>query len=139
MPSAAQPPLDAKPDHGINYDTWQQMLLSLIALSVCGKTRDRRRGTGWTTQKHVINAAGAAGKGLGQEPLADQLYEWKKAVEEQLKTEVHGLSRSKAAAWHAWLKGLQTRVYETSCSWEHQGSPEEGIRQAARVIVSHPL
>lgn len=112
------------------------MLLSLIALSVCGKTRDRKRGTDWTTQKHVINAAG---EGLGQEPLADQLYEWKKAVEQQLKTEMHGLSRSKAAAWHAWLKGLQTRVYRKSCSWEHRTSSKEGIRQAARVIVSHPL
>lgn len=133
MPIAAQPAPDVKPGNCIKYDIWQQMLLSLIARSVCGETRDRRKGTDWKTQKLVINAAGAA----GEASLADQLYDWKQAVEKQLHRANHrDLSCSKAAAWRAWLKELQERVHETSCYWERHKSKDEGIRKAAQVVVS---
>lgn len=139
VPSAAQPASNMQLDHCIKYRTWQIMLLSLIAHSVCGKTRDHhRKGTDWKTQRLVINAAGGPGA-TGEAPLADQLYDWKQAVEKQLdKAKYDKLSCSEAAAWRAWLwlKGLQARVYQTSSYWEHHKSKDEGIRKAAQVVVS---
>jgi hypothetical protein len=123
------PSAPAKADNRIAYQTWQQMLLVLIAVSVCGETRDNRRGTSWKTHKLVINAA--------QKGLADDLFRWKKAVGKHLQQKDYiALPYSKAEAWREWVAKLQEEVYKTSRLWRLRVDLQEGIREAAKVIVS---
>lgn len=66
-----------------------------------------------------------------------RLYKWKKAVGKHLKEKDYiALTYSKAEAWREWVAKLQEEVYKISRMWRLRVNKDEGIREAAKVIVS---